>query len=202
MPQDDKVTPSQKLAPEASAMFVITPQIKLGYEEYCLIPNDGNRHEVIDGLHYVSPAPTVNHQAVSRWLQYQMFTRIEIPGLGKVMDAPVDVQLGVHDIVQPDLVVVLTENVAVLTDSRVVGPPDLIVEILSKSTAKHDQTLKRLLYERCGVREYWIADPAACRIDQFVLENGAYRQIDSSATQLTMTIIPDMVIPLGDIWNH
>ena len=183
-------------------MSVINPKTRLGYEEYCLFPNDGRRHEVINGLHYMNPAPTPKHQAVSRWLQHLMFTQIELTGLGKVINAPIDVQLGDHDIVQPDLIVILNESRAVTTDTRVVGPPNLVVEILSSSTSKNDLTLKWKLYEQSGVDEYWIVDPDECRVDQLVAEDGRFIQRDSSTTELTMAILPRVAITVREIWNR
>src|SRR5215471_9290346 len=83
------------------------------YADYCRIPPDRNRHEIIDGVHYVNPAPTPWHQTVSRRLQYELMTAIELPGLGEVFDAPIDVHLGRGALVQPDLVVVLRRNLRI-----------------------------------------------------------------------------------------
>ncbi len=80
---------------------------KLGYPGYAAIPDDGLRHEIIDGDHYVNPAPTLYHQAVSKRLQHQLYTRIELAPFGVLYYAPCDVQLSQHDIVQPDLLVVV-----------------------------------------------------------------------------------------------
>lgn len=131
---------------------------KLTYEEYRLFPDDGRRHEIIDGGHHVSPAPNTNHQNASRHIQFFLYDQIERPGLGSVYDAPVDVQFAETDVVQPDLVVVMRENRSIIIPSRIRGVPDLIVEILSPSTASYDRTLKLSLYERFGVPEFWIVD--------------------------------------------
>jgi len=112
------------------------PLPRLGYREYCSFPVDGLRHEIIDGSHFMTPAPSTRHQTVSKRLQYQIYTRVELAGLGVVFTAPVDVQLSDHDIVQPDLVVVLAEHSERITPTKLNGPPDLIVEILSPSTAR------------------------------------------------------------------
>ncbi|MCP4511625.1 MAG: hypothetical protein GY826_35085, partial [Fuerstiella sp.] len=83
---------------------------KLTYEHYAQYPEDGNRHEIIDGVHYMNPAPTPHHQKISRDIQFQLYSAVELQGLGEVMNAPIDVQFSNHDVVQPDIVVVLTEN--------------------------------------------------------------------------------------------
>jgi Uma2 family endonuclease len=174
--------------------------LKLGYREYVLFPDDGNRHEIIDGDHYMNPAPSTYHQIVSKRLQYLLYTQIELAGLGTFLDAPVDVQLGPHDIVQPDLIIILNESKASLTPAKVIGPPDLIVEILSPSTCNHDLQLKRFLYERAGVREYWIVDPMEHEVTALRFENGRYVEQPSSSTVMPLHILPTVQIDLAKVW--
>ena len=183
-------------------MSIQDPISKITYEEYCLFPNDGNRHEVIDGLHYMNPAPNPNHQSISKYLQHYLFTQIELEGLGKVFDAPIDVQFGDHDIVQPDLIVILNDGKAKITDTRVMGPPDLVVEILSRSTAKNDFTIKRRLYEQSGVREYWIVDPDAQRIETYLLQEGKFAENGSATEELQIAIAPEISIPVSRIFQN
>ena len=97
--------------------------VKLGYEEFVLFPNDGNRHEIIDGKHYMNPAPSTGHQSASQQLNYQLFQKIQLAKMGKVFYAPTDVQLSDHDIVEPDLIVLREPSSAEITPSRIVGPP-------------------------------------------------------------------------------
>ena len=110
------------------------PRAKLGYSEYCCFPDDGRRHEIIDGDHFTTPAPSTIHQTVSKRLQYQPYTQVELAGLGLVFNAPVDVQLTEHDIVQPDLVVVLKhgadgkDRTRRITPTKIDGVPDLVVD--------------------------------------------------------------------------
>ncbi len=183
-------------------MSIQNPKVKLGYEEYCLFPDDGKRHEIINGLHYMNPAPTPNHQSISKWLQHFLFVNIELKGLGKVFDAPIDVQLGDHDVVQPDLIVILNKSKAKITRTRVQGPPDLVVEILSTSTAKNDLTLKRRLYEQSGIREYWIVDPDERSVDVLGLEDGIYQAAVSATSTLNLAILPDVSISIKEIFDR
>lgn len=171
---------------------------KLGYREYCCFPDDGRRHEIIDGDHFVTPAPSTTHQTVSKRLMHQLYTQIELAGLGLVFDAPVDVQLTDHDIVQPDLVVVLAGRTRMITPTKINGVPDLVVEILSPSTAANDTTLKKQLYERTGVAEYWIADPDNQRLEQFRLVNGGYR-LEPPADSVT-ACSGSLRVRLADVW--
>lgn len=143
---------------------VVAGKRKLTYEEYALLPDDRNRHEIIDGDHYVSPAPLIYHQELAARLYELLRATFAATGRGRVLFAPVDVELSVADIVQPDLIVVLTERQSIVTQSRIVGAPDLLVEIVSPSSRRHDTVLKLELYRRAGVGEYWIVDPEARRL--------------------------------------
>jgi len=176
------------------------PRAKLGYPEYCCLPADGWRHEVIDGDHIMTPAPSTTHQTVSKRLQHQFYTQVELAGLGLVFNAPVDVQLSDYDIVQPDLVVVLKVHTRMITHTKINGVPDLVVEILSlsPSTAATDTTLKKQLYERTGVAEYWIVDPDNQRLDRYRLIDGAYC-LEPQADRVT-AFFGGLSVRLCDIW--
>lgn len=132
---------------------------KLTYEDYRQFPDDGRRHEIINGDHHVSAAPSLYHQWVLTRLVVQLYHHVCEPGLGYLAPAPVDTVLSESDVVQPDIVVTLDRDEAVIRRERIEGPPDLIVEILSPSTAYRDRGLKLDLYQTAGVREYWIVDP-------------------------------------------
>lgn len=176
--------------------------VKLGYEEFVLFPNDGNRHEIIDGKHYMNPAPSTGHQSASKHLQYQLYQKIELADLGKVFDAPIDVQLSDHDIVEPDLIVLRESSSAKITPSRIVGPPELVIEILSPSTKRNDETLKRRLYEQSGVLEYWLVDIDQQNVTQMVLENGIYHERpEKLSTSMSLAILPEIEIDLTLVWR-
>lgn len=177
------------------------PKTKLGYKEYCLFPDNGYRHEIINGRHYMNPAPSPDHQSVSGYLQHSFFTQIQLEGKGRVFSAPIDVQLGDFDIVQPDLVVILNDSSAKITKVKIDGPPDLLIEILSPSTKKNDLTLKRQLYEQAGVREYWIVDPRKQAVTQLVLHEGQYRKQPVDGDELVCNTLPAVKIPLIEIWK-
>ena len=147
---------------------------RLTYREYVLFPDDGNRHEIMAGRHYMNPAPNPRHQTVSRHIQFQLYEQIELKGLGQVFNAPIDLQLSDWDIVQPDLVVVLREN-RIITPTKIKGIPDLVIEILSSSSRDYDRQLKRQLYEQSAVPEYWIVDPDDQNVRLFRLQpEGSY----------------------------
>ena len=135
------------------------------YDDLAAIPQDRNRYEIIDGTLLVSPAPRLSHQAVLTQLFALLHRELHQPGLAKVFCAPTDVVFAPRRVVEPDLVVVRTARAAILTERAIEGVPDLLVEILSPSTAHVDRGRKQRLYGEVGVPEYWIADPATNTLD-------------------------------------
>lgn len=133
--------------------------VKLTWEDFIHFPDDGRRHELLDGEHVVTPSPNTAHQstvgriflALSRW--------IEETGAGRVFVAPFDVVLSPTDVVEPDLLFLSKTRLDRLTAANVQGAPDLVVEVLSPGTAGRDRATKRRIYERFGVGEYWLVDP-------------------------------------------
>jgi Uma2 family endonuclease len=131
---------------------------KLTYEDYCLLPDDGRRHEIIDGEHYVNPSPNTRHQRISKRIALAIATFAEPQGLGEVFYAPYDVLLSDINIVEPDIIYVSAARSRIITDANIKGAPDLVVEILSSGNRKYDEVVKFKLYDALGVAEYWIVD--------------------------------------------
>jgi Uma2 family endonuclease len=136
-----------------------TTSTRLTYADLVAMPEDGKRHELIDGEHYVTPSPTLRHQLVLGNLHLDLGAYVEANGLGKVFFAPLDVVLSDHDVVEPDLLFVSTARTEALGRAYVHAAPDLVVEVLSPGTRKIDATKKLRLYEKFGVAEYWMIDP-------------------------------------------
>lgn len=141
--------------------------LKLGYADLLAFPEDGKRHELIDGEHYVSAAPTLRHQAVLGNLFSALRGFVRPRRLGEVFFAPVDVLLSDQDVVEPDLVYVRRERLAILEQRFVRGAPDLAVEVISPWSRKIDAGVKRRAYARFGVGEYWVVDPDAETVEVF-----------------------------------
>ncbi|MEO8497188.1 MAG: Uma2 family endonuclease [Planctomycetota bacterium] len=178
----------------------IPAKTKLGYEHYVCYPDDGRRHEIIDGDHFVNPAPTMDHQRFSRRIQFQLYDQIEESGRGEVFNAPSDVQLTDHDVVQPDLIVVMRERRSILTATKIKGIPNLIVEVLSPSTKQYDRVLKKDLYERVGVPEYWIVLTDDHAVEQFVLRDGKYVLEGTHSVSMTVATIENVSVDLTKVW--
>ena len=136
------------------------PAIKFTYADYRNTPDD-KRYELLDGDLVMTPAPRVSHQRVVSKLGARLYQFVEEHALGEVFLSPCDVVLSDVDVVQPDLLFVSNERAHIVTDENIQGAPDLVVEILSPSTAERDQTFKRSLYARHGVKEYWLVDTDA-----------------------------------------
>ena len=187
-------------------MAVVVDRItKLTYEDYLQFPEDGRRHEIIDGDHYVTAAPFVYHQRVSRNLMVNLHRHFDQTGLGEVLHAPVAVALSQSDVVEPDLVVVLAEHASRVRRERVEGAPDLVVEILSPSTAYRDRGLKFDLYQKAGVNEYWIVDPERKVVQQYVLTDGVFRSAGEYPDRIALacTGTPDgepVEVDLSEVW--
>lgn len=177
---------------------------RLTYEDYCLLPNDGKRYEIIDGELFVTPSPLTRHQRVVTNLVYYLVDFVKKHDLGVVYAAPLDVVFSPYDVVEPDLLYVSKARLDVVTEKNLQGAPDLAVEVLSESTAKIDRTTKLKLYARFGVREYWIIDPgraADCSAEVYRQGPQGFErvaQLDSNAA-LTSPLFPGFSLPLRSL---
>ncbi len=131
---------------------------RLTYDDYCLLPNDGKRYEIIEGELFVTPSPQSLHQRVVTRLTSFLFAFVEDKKLGEVFVSPFDVVFSRFDVVEPDILFISKARSSVLTAKNVQGAPDLVVEVISESTAGVDRSTKLKLYARFGVSEYWIID--------------------------------------------
>lgn len=147
---------------------------KLTYPDYARIPEEpGFRYEVIDGMLIRDPSPSFQHQRVSRRLQRILEDYFkETDPQGEVFDAPLDLNLAVHTVVQPDLIYLPGSRPA--RNDPVDSVPELIVEVLSPSTDRKDRVLKLNHYQACGVPHYWILDPEGAFIEAYALRDGLY----------------------------
>lgn len=180
---------------------------RLTYDDFLLLPDDGKRHEIIDGVHYVTPSPNLRHQELALRLALRLGNFLEAhPELGRLYIAPLDVVLSYHDVVEPDLLFVGGDQTEILTPANIQGAPALVVEIFSKSTRKKDAQTKRRLYERTGVREYWLVDPELDLVQVFRrTDEGRYvRAAELSAEDghtLTTPLIAGCAIDLRELFR-
>lgn len=163
------------------------------YAHYATLPDDGNHYEVVDGVLYmVPPSPFEAHQSSFVRLTHYFFVHIEMAGYGRIYAAPFDVQLAPDTVVQPDLLVILAANAYKITNSCIIGAPDLVVEIASPATEKYDRQQKRDAYAKAGVREYWLVEPKQKTIEVLILEGELYHSRGTfSGEQRLPTMIVD-----------
>ncbi len=139
-----------------------------------LMPEDGKRYEAIDGELYVSAAPSRRHQWISGNLQAALRALLQEPGIGWVYHAPIGVEFpATEEGVQPDIIFVARASAEKLVDEGIRGAPDIVVEILSPSTAGRDRSIKLKLYKRQGVVQYWIVDPETDTVEVWDFESDA-----------------------------
>lgn len=136
-------------------------------EDYMNLPEDGNQYEIVSGKLELKPSPTTTHQRISQRLERTLIDSCEQQYI--IMDAPVDVILSDDETRQPDILMVHRSREFIIEKHGVVGPPDLVLEILSPNSAKRDRVMKKESYARFAVPEYWIVDPAHLTIEQYVL---------------------------------
>jgi Uma2 family endonuclease len=172
---------------------------RLDYDDYCAIPTDGKRYELVDGEVHVNPAPSPSHQRIVLRLAQALEEQLGPPT--EVFIAPVDVILSLHDVVQPDLVVV--ENPIQVSERGIEGPPQLVVEVLSPTTTVYDRSTKSHRYAALGIPHYWIVDPAGRRIECYRVEGSAYRLVTSAGPEeiLTHADYPTLRLALSQLWR-
>lgn len=181
--------------------IIINSETKLTYSDYVLLPEDGKIHEIIDGEHYMIPAPETYHQTLSRRIQFQLYTQIEERELGVVFNAPTDVQMSDIDVVQPDLIVILAARKSIISPSKVIGAPDLVIEIISESMGRKDRELKLGLYQKAGVPEYWLVDPKSQQITVYrLIKSGQYESAGSFHDEVCYQAIQGVTVDLSRVW--
>lgn len=166
------------------------------YERLATLPADGQRYEIIAGELFAMPSPNSAHAIVVANLFFFLAQVVRALG-GRVFTAPIDLFLPDADPVQPDLLVLLPEQLALISRRGVEGPPALVVEILSPSNPDHDRIRKRRLYAQAGIPEYWLVDPERHAISVLVLvgsDYGTHRHA-TRAMLVTSTVLPALTFP-------
>ena len=179
--------------------------VKLTYDDLVHFPDDGKRHELIDGEHYVTPSPNTRHQRIVLTLASLIWSFLETNRVGEVFGSPLDVVFSDIDVVEPDLLFVSRARTDVVTTKNIQGAPDLVVEVGSPGTRRRDEKIKHRLYERSGVTEYWVVDPDLDLIKVYVLVEGRYgapRELTlDKGDVLTTPLLPGLALPLTRIFS-
>lgn len=188
----------------STATRPVPEHVKLTVEDFELFPDDGRRHELIDGEHCVTPAPNTRHQRILIHLISVLDPFVRERGLGEIFAAPYDVILSDTDVVEPDLLFLSRERLDLLTEKNLHGAPDLVVEVVSESSRRMDEVVKRKLYERFGVREYWVVDPVVETVKVYRLRDDRYERAAELSREerdrLTTPLLPGLDLPLEELF--
>lgn len=136
---------------------------------------EGTRVQLIENMIVMEPSPLFVHQDVAASIENAIYSFVKRHDLGKVLFAPMDVYLDAENAFQPDILFIAKERLDIIRRNGIYGTPDLIVEIRSASTDRYDRREKKRVYERCGVREYWLVDPETAGTQGFGLVDGAFK---------------------------
>ena len=179
------------------------------YADLVALPDDRLRHELIDGEHVVTPSPATAHQIVLMNLVRLLAPYVYRRRLGHVLCAPFDVKLSLFTVVVPDLVYFTADRFArVVNEKHATAAPDLVVEILSPGTRRRDKGRKRAIYDREGVREYWIVDPEAQAVTALRRPQADAGLADlttaaaASGDVLTSPLFPGLRLHLRDVFRR
>ncbi len=143
------------------------------YEDYLKTPED-ERYELIEGELLMTPAPIPKHQKISRELEFEILKFVKANDLGEVFYAPCDVYLDDENVVQPDILFISKERLNIIGEKNIQGAPDLVIEIISESSAYRDFVQKKKLYAKFRVIEYWIVIHEEESIEVYVLKDNIY----------------------------
>ena len=175
--------------------------VKRTYEDYCATADD-KRYELLNGDLMMVPAPNRKHQWVLGRLHIELDRFTQEHGLGEVYVAPFDVVLSDTDVVQPDLLFISRAREHTINNENVRGAPDLVIEILSPSTADRDLGYKHDLYGRHGVLEYWVVDPMAETVAVHRQRDGRLELADTFGRRDTLrtALLEGLQLKLDDIF--
>ncbi len=179
----------------------LTPPTELGpyrSADYDALP-DEPRCELIFGRFYLSPAPSIPHQIVAG-VFYRTLDDIADESGGLAIQAPADVVLADHSVVQPDVLYISAERRAIVGE-RIEGPPDLVIEIISPRTIRRDRSEKLALYARSDVREYWIAEGAGRQIEFLVNRAGQFVVVVPTGGEYRSEVLPEIRLDIAAFWR-
>lgn len=184
-------------------MATVQLERPLTYGDLLTTPDDGNCYEIINGVLFVSPAPSLAHQIVAASLYDAINDHARRHRLGRCLFAPLDVRLSPFDIVEPDILFLKQDQLSTYRKSgHIEGAPTLVVEIISPSSATTDTVNKAALYARAGIPEYWLADPARRMFRMLVLQpDGTYRDAAPEKDRYHSAVLDGLVIDPAQIFE-
>ena len=176
--------------------------LRMTAEEFQQIVDDGYRYELIDGVVIVTPSPTPQHQDVLMDISSQIWSYLGDHPVGKVLPE-IDVRLGQGptggDLVyRPEVIFIRTERLPQMRE-RIVGPPDLVVEVISPGSRRYDSETKKSDYERVGVLEYWLIDPLRETLTFYRLQEGRFVEVTPQGDTFASQAVPGFLLDLAQL---
>lgn len=171
------------------------------YADYLGTPDD-ERYELVEGDLVMTPSPVPGHQRISRKIQFFLDRHVTENDLGEIFNAPCDVYLDDKNVVQPDILFITKNRMEIIGEKNIQGAPDLVIEIISESSAYRDMVHKKKIYAEFGVKEYWIVVPESESVEVYVLKGklyqifGVYFKKDS----LESPYLNNFKMPLKDVF--
>lgn len=177
-------------------------KIKLTYEDYQVLPDDGKRYEILTGDLFVTPAPTPRHQSISKEIEFYLMICLEKQRIGRVFHAPIDVVFAEDTIAQPDILFITQDRLVIIGERFIQGAPDLIIEILSPSRRRDIRT-KSVIYAHFNVPRYWLVDPDLECVELFELKDQSYLSMAkfTKPDVLVSEVFSGLRIPLTEVFK-
>lgn len=171
------------------------------YEDYRIFP-EGAPYQLIGGKLIMTPPPSTYHQIVSMELGVKLANFVKKNDLGRVLSAPIDVYFEETETYQPDIIFISKDRLHIIERERIKGAPDLVIEILSPATAYYDLRKKFKIYEKHGVKEYWIVDPEDKSVIAYKSQQGKFSLIQElkGEGKISSGVLKELEIELGDIF--
>ncbi len=183
-------------------MVSVLEKKRITYNDYVMIDDD-NRYEVFHGELRMVPAPSMDHQGISANLFYLICTFVKEKGLGRVYNAPVDVVFDDEEVYQPDIVFVKGERRNIIKKNAIHGAPDLVVEIISRSSSFYDTVEKKEVYRKYGVQEYWVAFPGEKAVEVLTSEKHGYQEFSKARKRgiVKSKLLEGLEVDLNEVFD-
>jgi Uma2 family endonuclease len=177
------------------------------YDDLLELPDDGKRYEILDGELFVNPAPIPRHQIIIGNLFAHFLIHFRSHRGGHVYISPLDVLLSDGSVLEPDVIVVKSDRASIVGPKNIQGPPHICIEVLSDSTRRRDEIVKRRLYDRGGVDEYWIVDPELelVKIYRRADADAPFQRVAEISTEtggaITTPLLPQFTFEIADVFR-
>lgn len=175
------------------------------YKDFAELPDDGKHYELIEGELILNPTPIPRHQRIAFKIALHLQLYFMEQGGGEAFIAPLDVVLADDVVLEPDVMVIRSERMSIVGETNIQGAPNIVVEVLSDRTRKRDEIVKRKLYERYGVDEYWIVDPVIDVVKIYRRSGASFVRAPEISTEsggeITSPLLPGFTLDVNVVFD-